>query len=381
MMKGLNSRPRLILLFAVILAVGGGLVGAGILSLVGQSKTTVIRTAAVPSIPTSNAPTLSVDKIYKADGPGVVDIVAQGVTETQPSFGGGSGGGGSGGGGSGGGGGGGNGGSSSGTAEGSGFIYDAQGHIVTNDHVVAGSNSVHVMFSNNPKLTYSAKVIGTDPSTDVAVLQVNAPAALLHPLTIGNSNAVSVGDPVVAIGSPFGLAETVTSGIVSALDRQIQSPSNYTINKVIQTDAAINQGNSGGPLTNGQGQVIGINAQIATDSGDNSGVGFAIPINTVRGVADQIIKNGKVEHAYLGVSIPASGKAVIEGVAPKSPAAKAGLSKGDTIVAVNGTSIGSYSDLTAALSTLKPGDTASLKVVANGKTKIVKVTLANRPGG
>lgn len=361
-MKGLANPSRLAL-FAVVLAIGGGLVGAGLFSLLGPSKTTVIRTAAVPAIPVSNAPTIPVGKIYQADGPGVVDIVAQGVTNTEPSNAPGGGGGGG-----------------TVTAEGAGFIYDSQGHIVTNDHVVSGASSIKVKFSDNPKETYNAKIVGTDPTTDLAVLEVNAPSSLLHPLTLGNSSDLYVGAGVVAIGSPFGLPETVTSGIISALGREIQSPfNNATISNVIQTDAPINQGNSGGPLLNMQGQVIGINAQIATDSGDNSGVGFAIPINTIQRVANQLIKTGKAEHAYLGVLVPGTGTLTIQSIESNSPAAKAGLTKGEVITAVNGTRVNSFTSLSAVLSTLKPGDTVSVAVSSNGKSKTVRVTLGNEP--
>ena len=165
------------------------------------------------------------------------------------------------------------------SAEGSGFVYDSSGHIVTNQHVVNGGESISVKFWNGK--TYSAKLVGTDSSTDLAVIKVNAPASQLFPISLGSSSKAAVGDPVVAIGSPFGLEETVTAGIVSALHRSIDSQSQFSIPDSIQTDAAINHGNSGGPLLNAQGQVIGVNAQIRSDSGDNAGVGFAIPSDTV----------------------------------------------------------------------------------------------------
>src|SRR3954470_22944479 len=157
-------------------------------------------------------------------------------------------------------------------AQGSGFVYDTQGHVVTNQHVVDGAQSVSVRFADGK--TYSAKVVGSDPSTDIAVIDVDAPASELKPIGLADSSAVEVGDGVIAIGSPFGLEQTVTTGIVSALHRQMTAPNNFTIDDSIQTDAAINHGNSGGPLLNMQGQVIGINAQIESDSGGNDGVGF-----------------------------------------------------------------------------------------------------------
>src|ERR671929_1046489 len=176
-----------------------------------------------------------------------------------------------------------------GIALGSGFVIDKAGHIITNDHVVEGARSVDVSFSNNESMR--ARIVGVDPSTDVAVLQVDAHSRALTPLPLGNSDLVRVGDSVVAIGNPFGYDRTVTAGIVSALQRVIQAPNSYSIDHVIQTDAALNKGNSGGPLLNARGDVIGVNSQISTgDSGTtgNVGVGFAVPINTVRTVVAQL---------------------------------------------------------------------------------------------
>ena len=187
------------------------------------------------------------------------------------------------------------------SALGSGFVYDDQGHIVTNAHVVDGAQSVSVRFWDGS--THDATVVGTDPSTDLAVIKVDAPSSLLAPLALGDSDAVTVGEPVVAIGSPFGLEETVTSGIVSALHRQMSSPNGFTIDDAIQTDAAINHGNSGGPLLDSQGKVIGVNSQIESESGGSDGVGFAIPASTVQSIASQLLATGSVEHAYLGVGV------------------------------------------------------------------------------
>src|SRR5437764_5319453 len=208
-------------------------------------------------------------------------------------------------------------------AQGSGFVYDSDGHIVTNDHVVANASSISVMFSDGSK--YSAKVVGTDPSTDLAVLKVNAPSSKLHPLTLGDSNKLQVGDGVVAIGSPFGLDETVTTGIVSALNRDSSSTNNFTISGAIQTDAAINHGNSGGPLLNVAGQVIGVNTQIESDSGGNEGVGFAVPSSTISSVASKLVKGEKVQHPYLGVYVQAANRsgAAVGQVKSGSPAASA----------------------------------------------------------
>ena len=221
--------------------------------------------------------------------------------------------------------------------QGSGFVIDSDGHIVTNDHVVEDADTVSVRFWNGD--TYDANVVGTDASTDLAVIKVDAPDSVLHPLTVGDSSEVQVGNTVFALGSPFGLEDSFTSGIVSALHRQIEARNGFSINDSIQTDAAINHGNSGGPLLNSSGEVIGVNAQIAGNTGANVGIGFAIPSNTVKSIAADLIDTGEVEHAYLGVQVqdvPASVAeelGLVEGVqiasfpetGSKTPAQKAGL--------------------------------------------------------
>jgi putative serine protease PepD len=228
--------------------------------------------------------------------------------------------------------------------------------------------------------TYSAHLVGSDPSTDTAVIKVDAPASVLHPIVLADSSAVQVGDGVVAIGSPFGLEETVTTGIVSALHRQMTSPNQFTIDDSIQTDAAINHGNSGGPLLNMLGQVIGITSQIESDSGGNDGVGFAVPSNTVRTIADKLIATGKVEHAYLGVSLnPASGGVKLATVRSGAPAAKAGLQPGDLITAFGGKKLTSVDALRFAVDAKKPGDTVTVTFLRNGKSRTVSVTLVTRP--
>ena len=264
-------------------------------------------------------------------------------------------------------------------SQGSGFVYKSNGDVITNQHVVDGAQSITVTFWNGK--TYSAHLVGSDPSTDLAVIKVDAPASMLHPLELADSSAVQVGDGVVAIGSPFGLEETVTSGIVSALHRQMTSPNNFTIDDSIQTDAAINHGNSGGPLLNTQGKVIGITSQIESDSGGNDGVGFAVPSNTVRTIADKLIATGKVEHAYLGVSLdPASsGSARLESVKSGAPAARAGLQSGDKITFFGGKKITTEDALRFAVDAKKPGDVVSVTFLRNGKSRTVSVTLATRP--
>jgi S1-C subfamily serine protease len=290
---------------------------------------------------------------------------------------------------------------------GSGFVVDKQGHVVTNFHVIDGARQVYVNFSRDDRL--EAQVVGTDPSTDLALLEIDAPERALTPLTLGDSDAVRVGDEVVAIGNPFGLERTVTAGIVSALQRQIQAPDNFTIDKVIQTDAPINQGNSGGPLLNAAGEVIGVNTQIATGSGfeqGNVGIGFAVPSNTVREVVAELMDDGRADHAYLGISmqditdavaeqfnLPPEGALVTE-VEPDSPAGRAGLRGGDTDVIVNGQSyriggdvvteaggraIESADELRSIIASKEPGDRLELEVQRDGETESVAVELGRRP--
>jgi S1-C subfamily serine protease len=282
-------------------------------------------------------------------------------------------------------------------------VIDGEGHIVTNDHVVEGASAISVEFADGS--TYDAQLVGTDASTDIGVIKVNAPSSELTPLELGDSSAVQVGDEVVAIGSPLGLNETVTSGIVSALHRTITSPNNFSINDAIQTDAAINHGNSGGPLLDLQGQVIGINSQIESDSGGNDGIGFAVPSNTVKSVASQLLATGKVEHAYLGVGIATITDALasqlglpagveVTQVTSGGPAADAGLKAadattvvggqefptgGDIITAVNGKPVSTSEDLQSVIGAMKPGESASITYSRDGSEHTLQVTLGTRP--
>jgi S1-C subfamily serine protease len=291
-------------------------------------------------------------------------------------------------------------------AQGSGFVIDKDGHVVTNYHVVQGAKKVQVSFSDNEQM--DATIVGTDPSTDIAVLKIQGvQARSLTPLTLGDSSAVKVGDAVVAIGNPFGLERTVTAGIVSALQRQIQAPNGFQIDEAIQTDAAINHGNSGGPLLNANGAVIGVNAQIESESGGNVGIGFAIPINTVKDVAGQLIKDGKVEHAYLGIKmvpitsdladnfrVPVDKGVLIERVVPGSPAAKAGLRGGttqvvlagttywlggDVITQVDGQAVETTDQLASVVIEKQPGDSLDLEVHRGQETLNVTVKLGRQP--
>ncbi len=278
-------------------------------------------------------------------------------------------------------------------AQGSGFVYSSDGTVVTNQHVVDGSSSLSVRLWDGS--THRAELVGTDPSTDLAVIRVDAPASLLVPLALGNSSGLQVGDPVAAIGSPFGLEGTLTTGVVSALHRQMTAPNNFTITDSIQTDAAINHGNSGGPLLDGRGRVVGVNAQIESDSGGNDGIGFAIPSNTVRSIVSQLVEDGSVEHAYLGIQMVAvdDGVAVTD-VRSGTPAEDAGLhastgtktvdgvevpTGGDVIVAVDGDPVTSSAQLQSAVDAKQPGDTLRLTVERGGKRRTIEVTLAERP--
>jgi putative serine protease PepD len=265
-------------------------------------------------------------------------------------------------------------------AQGSGFVYDEAGHVLTNQHVVDGADSAEVTFWNGK--TYDATVVGSDPSTDLAVLDVDAPTSELHAVGLASSGTIEVGDTVVAIGSPFGLEQTVTAGIVSALNREITSPNGFAIDDAIQTDAAINHGNSGGPLLDLSGRVIGVNAQIESESGGNDGVGFAIPSNTVKRIAGQLISNGSVEHAYLGVATEdaagASGARIAE-VRAGTPAARSGLQAGDVVTTVNGRRVTSGDELRRLVDAQKPGDAVTLTVRRDGETRTLQVTLGSRP--
>ena len=355
-----NRLFRRTLPVAAALLIGGGAGAAIYAGTQGSSAQPTEAVASVPAQPAAATAT-SLTELYKNAAPAVVDITVD--TTTSSGFGGGFGFG-----------------TQQATAEGSGFEIDTSGHIVTNQHVVAGANSITVRFQDGT--TAKATLVGADPSTDVAVIKVDVPAAQLHPLTFGNSANVQVGQPVAAIGSPFGLPESLTSGVVSALDRTITAPNNFSIAGAIQTDAPLNHGNSGGPLLNASGEVVGVNAQIDSESGGSDGVGFAIPSNMVKSVADTIISGGKVQHAYLGVTVgdASSGQgAAIETVKSGTPAADAGLQAGDVVTAIDGQPVTNSDDLTAKISAHQPGDKVTLTVTRNGATKTIDVTLGTRP--
>jgi putative serine protease PepD len=311
---------------------------------------------------------MTVGQIYKLTDPGVVDITTTSNQSNQVfGFG-----------------------QQQTQGEGAGIVYDNKGNILTDEHVVSGANQITVTFADGRKA--SASLVGSDPGADVAVIHVNnVPASDLHPLTLGDSSKVQVGDSVVAIGSPFSLPNTITAGIVSATGRTISAPNRFTIPNAIQTDAAINPGNSGGPLINASGQVVGLSDQIETNNqnsqgeGSNSGVGFATPANTDRRIADEIIKTGKAHNAYVGVSLNPNrtGGAEISrssaGVQPNGPAAKAGLQPGDLITAVNGHRVNDTNQFVATIANFAPGDTVTLTVKRGSQTKTIKLTLGSQP--
>jgi S1-C subfamily serine protease len=296
-----------------------------------------------------------------------------------------------------------------GVASGSGVVLDDEGHVLTNNHVVEAGEEIKVSFESEGQM-YPAEVVGTEPNSDLALLKVDAPAAKLHPLKLGDSSKMEVGDPVVAIGNPFDLQRTVTSGIVSALQREITAPDGVKIDNVIQTDAAINPGNSGGPLINSAGEVIGINSQIYTGgegSEGNVGIGFAIPINTAKEEIAKLESGTADEHGFLGISgatitpelaqafnLPVQEGVLVQQVEEGGPAAAAGIQGattaaevegqefglgGDIITAIDGEAIGSTEDLVKTISDARNGETVEVTVLREGQTATVSVTLAERP--
>jgi S1-C subfamily serine protease len=385
----------------VVAVIGAVLLLTGAVKSKGGDTTTVEQSMSAPVASTSSGEEgnggkeggNTVDQIYKADGDGVAFIESTippeesaeafnpfGESESQGG----------------------------GTATGSGIVLDAKGHILTNNHVIEGADKIEVKLGESDH-EYTAKVVGTDPASDLALIQVEAPSKELDPLTLGDSSKMEVGDPVVAIGNPFGLDRTVTSGIVSALQRQIEAPNGFSIDNVIQTDAAINPGNSGGPLINSAGEVIGINSQIETGGGNdgNVGIGFAIPINTAKEVIHELETKGSVEHAYLGITggtispdlakafnLPVKQGVLIQSVEKGGPSDKAGLEGGttpvtiegeevmvggDIIVEAEGKKITNMEQIIELVNQHKPGDEVTLKYLRDGKEKTATVTLGIRP--
>ncbi len=373
-----------------LVALLGALVGAGAILLTGVGDgggdtTTVVEEASTgaPSNPSRGG--LSPRTIYKRDAPGVVFIRAK-ISE----------------------------GGQTGDASGSGFVIGRGGSIVTNAHVVGDAKTVTVKFSDSKIAT--ARVAGADPSTDLALLLVDPEGLDLHALKLGSSKDVEVGDPALAIGNPFGLERTLTTGVISAVARQIPSlQEGFAIGDVLQTDAAINPGNSGGPLLDSRGRVIGVNAQIRTTTGgqdggtgiSNTGIGFAVPIDAVKEVIPRLRKDGEIERAFLGVGtrtvddslaalkLPVDDGALVQTVEPRSPAAEAGiragktrrtvggdpvLTGGDIITAIDGKRVKTNADVAELIGKKRPGDSVEITVVRGGEPQTKTVKLAKRPG-
>ena len=386
---------RSILLIAVVAAVVGAGAAVGIVEGLGEGSgrttTTVVQQAPLGSSDnaSNNSDTgLTAGEIYKRDAPGVVFVRSQIVQRTQSPF---------------------DFGlpqEQHGEATGSGFVIDKTGTILTNAHVVNGASKVTVQFED--KQSVDAKVLGKDESTDLALLQVNPEGLSLVPLTLGSSKGVQVGDPAIAIGNPFGLERTLTTGVISAVQRTIQAPNSFEIDDVLQTDAPINPGNSGGPLIDGTGKVIGINSQIATggsDSNGSVGIGFAVPIDTAKQIIPDLKQSGRVDRGYLGVDaltvdkalkdvVPVAHGALVQKVAPGGPADKAGIHAGDLaatldnhpiqlggdiITKVAGKDIRSDNDLEAAVADRTSGERVKVTLVRSGKVRTVEVTLGERP--
>jgi S1-C subfamily serine protease len=268
------------------------------------------------------------------------------------------------------------------SGSGTGFLVDSDGTIVTNAHVVGQSSQVKVRFEDNGDL-HDAQVLGVDASTDLAAIKVDGAPDGVRPLELANSDDVQVGDTAVAIGYPLGLDRTATAGIISGLQRKIESPNGFAIDKVIQTDAPVNPGNSGGPLLNANGKVVGVNSQIATAGGGqgNVGIAFAIPANTVKDILPQLATGKAPEHAYLGLSMgeAPNGGVQIGDATPGGPAADAGLQQGDVVTKVDGQDVQTPDDVSAAIEDNKPGDRVEVTVQRNGSEETVQVTLGQRP--
>jgi len=384
-----------------VAALIGGAVVAAVIAAAGglSSSTSTVTTvqSAAPIAPSNASQTstgLTPHQIYARDAPGVVfvtsTVVQQGESSPFNLFGGGEA-------------------QRQGKATGSGIVIDGNGTILTNYHVV--ENAVKVQVSVEKGQNVEAKVIGKDPSHDLAILRVPTDGLTLHSLTLGDSSTVQVGDPVLAIGNPFDLERTLTTGVISALRREITAPNGFTINNVLQTDAPINPGNSGGPLLNAQGQVIGINSQIETGggSGGSVGIGFAVPINTAKSELSRLEQGGTLRGAYLGLTsltidgslsalnLPVKSGALVQSVQHGTPAEKAGIRGGSTtaengqvavggdiIVSIDGKAVSSSEELASDIEARKPGDTITIGLLrANGKGgwehKSVSATLGSRP--
>jgi putative serine protease PepD len=363
-----TKRPRRRAGIAALLAVAvlaGGLASTAVLVLTGAvggsgggAPDTIVRSAG------SSPAGLDARAVYADASPGVVNITATGVSSDQPGpFGGGP---------------------SQSSATGSGYVVDANGHIVTAAHVVDGASAIKVTFANGT--TRTATLSGKDEATDVAVLKVNPSGLNLHPLKLGSSASLKSGDPVAAIGSPFGYEESVSTGIVSGVDRTIDAPNGFTVAHAIQTDAALNPGNSGGPILDSSGRVVGIADQIATggsNSEQGSGVGFAVPSSVVSAELAKLESGQSVRHAFLGVSttesVGGTAGALVASVKSGSPADSAGIRGGDVITNVDGKAVHGSGDLVAAIAAREPGESVRLTVRRGSDTHTLSARLATQP--
>ncbi len=374
-----HTRRAVSIIAAVLMLVFGFVLGSSVMSAAASTAPVVIQQTPVQPASPSTDSEAAFSNIYNQVSPSVVSINVSGTSSDGSPF----------------------------QAAGTGFVIDQQGHIVTNDHVVDGTSSIEVNFLDGTIV--KAEVVGLDRDSDLAVIKVDVPANELKPVTLGDSDKLFIGETTLAIGSPFNQRWTLTTGIVSALDRTISGQTQYSVGSAIQTDAAINPGNSGGPLLNLQGEVIGVNSQILSQSNSSSGVGFAIPSNLVKRVSQDIIKTGKVEYSYLGISaaagidlgliealhLPNNTQGVVIGeVQPNGPADKAGLksatstnirtnaepTSADIITAIDGLKITDMSGLVSYLANkTQPGQTINLTVLRNGSEINVPVTLSVRP--
>jgi putative serine protease PepD len=361
------GRRSLAVLLTIAALLGGG-ASAGILALAGafggggSSTTTTVVESSSTGVSDGSSTGLDARAVYTAVSPGVVQITATGTGSSQPNpFGQGP---------------------SQSEATGSGFVVDGNGNIVTAAHVVDGAGSIKVTFSDGT--TRTATVSGEDNATDVAVLKVDPSGLTLHPLKLGSSASIGVGDAVAAIGSPFGYSESVSTGIVSGVDRTIQAPNGYTVAHAIQTNAALNPGNSGGPILDSSGHVVGIADQIATNSSadQSSGVGFAVPVDLVARELSALEAGKTVQHAYLGVSTGQSTGttgALVGSVTSGGPASSAGVQAGDVITAIDGTKVADSNGLVAAIAAHNPGDHVKLTIRRGSSTVTATATLATQP--
>ncbi|HEV7492264.1 S1C family serine protease [Baekduia sp.] len=400
-----SSNSKTIVLPLLLAALLGGGVAAGVTAFIVDDSggdthtTTVIRQPAISSQGANSkrsnaAEGLTAADIYQRYAPGVAFVRSEITEQTQNPF---------------------DpfGGTQRSESTGSGFVIDAGGDILTNNHVIDGATPGSITVQLADKKTVKATVVGKDPSTDLALLKVDPEGLALKPLPLGSSKDVHVGDPTIAIGNPFGLDRTLTTGVVSALQRQIQAPNGFAIKDVIQTDAAINPGNSGGPLIDSAGRVIGINSQIETGGGSgqgNVGIGFAVPIDTAKSILENLKKGETVQRAYLGITsltvdgqldalnLPVNHGALVQTVEPNSPADIAGLKAGDLqatlsgsssndtvvlggdiITKVDGKAITTSDQLSQLVTNHKPGDKVKIEIVRKKETKTLTVTLGKRP--